>query len=162
MLDLAFGTGRRISAIRQLTYADLLLNEGPHGSIKWPARTDKPGFESVAPISPLVRAALDRIRQAQPGIAARPLCPDPRDPARPIPKHRPEGWLRQAEILAGLEKQEGTSLSPACVRKLVGDGSMGGYYERDDHEMMELWAVAVQETREILAHGWTTVTAQLG
>ncbi len=44
--------------------------------------------------------------------------------------------------------------SPSRIRKLLGDGSMGGYYERDDSEMMDLWAVAVQETRAILDGGW--------
>ena len=43
---------------------------------------------------------------------------------------------------------------PARLRKRLGDGSMGGYYERDDAEMMDLWAVAVQETREVLSTGW--------
>ena len=85
MLDLAHGTGRRISAIHQLTYADLLLNEGPHGSIRWPADTDKLGYESVAPISPLVRAALELIRQERTGIGTRPLFPDPKDQTTPIP-----------------------------------------------------------------------------
>ena len=107
LLDLAYGTGRRISAIRQLTYADLLLTQGPHGSIRWPAATDKLGHESVVPFSPLVRAALDCIRQERPGIGSRPLFPDPKDATRAIPKYRLEAWLRQAEKLAGLEKQEG-------------------------------------------------------
>ena len=44
--------------------------------------------------------------------------------------------------------------SPAKIRKLLGDGSMGGYYHRDDREMMELWAVAVQEARAALESGW--------
>lgn len=45
--------------------------------------------------------------------------------------------------------------NPSKVRKLLGDGSMGGYYHRDDHEMMELWAVAVQEARAALENGWS-------
>ena len=45
-------------------------------------------------------------------------------------------------------------ISPTKVRRLLGDGSMGGYYQRDDVEMMELWAVAVQEARAALASGW--------
>jgi creatinine amidohydrolase len=46
-------------------------------------------------------------------------------------------------------------VGPGRVRKRLGDGSMGGYYERDDPEMMQLWAVAVQEVRAALASGWT-------
>ena len=59
-------------------------------------------------VSPLVRATLDRIRQQRPGIGALPLFPDLKDPTVAIPKHKPEDWLRQAEKLAGLEKQDGS------------------------------------------------------
>jgi creatinine amidohydrolase len=47
-------------------------------------------------------------------------------------------------------------VNPSRLRKRLGDGTMGGYYERDDSEMMELWAVAVQETREQLSTGWAS------
>ena len=46
LLDLAVATGRRISAICALTYADLRLTRtdtAPHGAIRWPASTDKSG-----------------------------------------------------------------------------------------------------------------------
>jgi creatinine amidohydrolase len=45
-------------------------------------------------------------------------------------------------------------IGPSRVRRMLGDGSMGGYYERDDSEMMQLWAVVVQETRALLESGW--------
>jgi creatinine amidohydrolase len=45
-------------------------------------------------------------------------------------------------------------INPTRVRRMLGDGCMGGYYERDDAEMMQLWAVVVQETRAILESGW--------
>ena len=48
----------------------------------------------------------------------------------------------------------GADLEPARVRRMLGDGSMGGYYERDDAEMMQLGAVMVQETRAVLDAGW--------
>ena len=44
---------------------------------------------------------------------------------------------------------------PDRVRKLLGEGSMGGYFQRDDHELLELWAVAVQEVRVVLEGGWS-------
>lgn len=47
---------------------------------------------------------------------------------------------------------------PTRIRKTLGDGSTGGWYERDDREMMELWAVAVQEARAALESGWTSLT----
>jgi creatinine amidohydrolase len=48
----------------------------------------------------------------------------------------------------------GDDLTPARFREVLGDGQMGGFYERPDEEMMALWAVAVEETREVLAERW--------
>ena len=52
------------------------------------------------------------------------------------------------------ESLRGEDLSPARFREILGDGSMGGFYERSDEEMQALWSVAVEETREVLAGGW--------
>ncbi len=45
--------------------------------------------------------------------------------------------------------------NPAQVRMLVGDGNFHGRYERSDNEMMALWQVAVEETRELIDGGWS-------
>jgi creatinine amidohydrolase len=45
-------------------------------------------------------------------------------------------------------------LDPAGVRKYLGDGNFGGYYERPDSEMQQIWDVAVLETRALLGEGW--------
>ena len=45
-------------------------------------------------------------------------------------------------------------LDPAGVRKLLGDGNFGGYYERSDDEMQAIWDIAVFETRALLEEGW--------
>jgi len=68
-------------------------------------------------------------------------------------------WTR----LPGREPQEGEkpmidlerlrSLPPFEVRLLLDDGNYGGRYQRDDTEMLEIWEVAVQETRALL-EGW--------
>jgi creatinine amidohydrolase len=69
-------------------------------------------------------------------------------------------WTRLPDAAAPDEQKRPIELdlsidaSPSRVRKLLGDGSTGGYYERDDTEMMQLWAVAVQETRALLEGGW--------
>jgi creatinine amidohydrolase len=42
------------------------------------------------------------------------------------------------------------TLPPFEVRLLLEDGSLGGRYQRDDSEMLEIWNVAVQETRALL------------
>jgi creatinine amidohydrolase len=39
---------------------------------------------------------------------------------------------------------------PKGARELLGDGNFGGYYEKPDAVMDELWSVAVAETRELL------------
>jgi creatinine amidohydrolase len=43
---------------------------------------------------------------------------------------------------------------PAEVREIIGDGSLGGDYERPDEEMLRVWAIGVEETRERLERGW--------
>ena len=46
------------------------------------------------------------------------------------------------------------TLAPEAVRETLGDGNFGGRYQRDDAEMVTLWAVAVAETRAAMADGW--------
>ena len=42
------------------------------------------------------------------------------------------------------------ALTPFEVRTLIDDGNFGGRYQRDDTEMLEIWNVAVLETRALL------------
>lgn len=42
------------------------------------------------------------------------------------------------------------ALPPFEVRLMLDDGNFGGRYQRDDSEMLELWQVAVLETRSLL------------
>jgi integrase len=116
LLDIVNGTGRRISAVCQLRYHDLRLAEGPYGSIRWPADTDKQGRETVVPMSPQVRRAIDRCTQDRPGIGSAPLFPSSKDPAEPMTRHLADKWLREGEQLAGLVPQKG-SLWHAYRRK---------------------------------------------
>ncbi len=44
--------------------------------------------------------------------------------------------------------------SPAEVRELLGDGNYGGAYAKPDQDMLALWAVGVEETREALEGPW--------
>jgi creatinine amidohydrolase len=44
--------------------------------------------------------------------------------------------------------------SAADVRRHIGDGNFGGYYQRSDEEMAALWEVAVVETRALIAQAW--------
>jgi creatinine amidohydrolase len=45
-------------------------------------------------------------------------------------------------------------LDPGARRTLLGDGNFGGRYQRDDAELMQMWQVAVEETRAVIAEGW--------
>jgi creatinine amidohydrolase len=45
-------------------------------------------------------------------------------------------------------------LDPAEVRELLGDGSLGGLYERSDEDVLRVWAAGVAEVRDLIEHGW--------
>jgi integrase len=116
LLDIVNGTGRRIRAICELRYDDIRLNDGRFGTIRWPAETDKTGHETVVPISPPVRNAIERVLRDRPGIGRAPLFPSPRFPEQPISRHLADAWLRRAEQLSGLAPLTG-SLWHAYRRK---------------------------------------------
>lgn len=116
VFDITHGTGRRLSAVLKLRYEDLKLAEGPYGAVRWPAATDKTGRETVVPIGPDVRAALDRIISERPGIGAAYLFPAPGDATKPVARDLASKWLKRAEEKAGLEKLDG-SLWHAYRRK---------------------------------------------
>jgi len=46
------------------------------------------------------------------------------------------------------------SRTPDAARLMLGDGNFGGVYQRPDEEMLDIWAEAVQETRDIMQDGW--------
>jgi integrase len=68
--DIVNGTVRQISAVCQLRYEDLRLEQKPYGAIRWPAATDKQGKESTIPIRAEVRRALAQILAERPGLGA--------------------------------------------------------------------------------------------
>jgi site-specific recombinase XerD len=116
LLDIVNGTGRRVSAVLDLHYEDLRLDEGPDGAIQWRADSDKMGKAWVAPINAQVRGALDRILRERPGIGRAYLFPSPRTARQPVSKDLASSWLKRAEKLAKVPKMEG-SLWHAYRRK---------------------------------------------
>jgi creatinine amidohydrolase len=46
------------------------------------------------------------------------------------------------------------ALDPADVRTMLGDGSLGGLYQRPDDEALRVWQAGVDEVRAVLEHGW--------
>jgi creatinine amidohydrolase len=47
------------------------------------------------------------------------------------------------------------SREPAEIRRVLGDGCLGGWYERGDDEVLAIWNAGVAEVRELLETGWT-------
>ncbi len=160
------GTGRRLSAVCQLTYADLQLDSYHHGAIRWPAATDKTGRESVVPMAPEVRAAVDRILRERPGIGSAPLFPSCSDASLPVSRHLADKWLRAAEVLAGLEPQEGSlwhayrrgwatcrkhlpAVDVAAVGGWAGPHTLQLVYQKADPETMLQVVLGGNELREV-------------
>ena len=69
-------------------------------------------------------------------------------------------WTRLANVTMPTERKAVTdlealsTLNPDKTRQVLGDGNMGGYYQRDDQEMLAIWRVAVTETLALLEGGW--------
>jgi creatinine amidohydrolase len=45
-------------------------------------------------------------------------------------------------------------LDPREVRELLGDGSLGGAYERPEADVLRVWTAGVEEVRALLQDGW--------
>jgi creatinine amidohydrolase len=45
-------------------------------------------------------------------------------------------------------------LDPQSLRDYLKDGNYGGYYQRQDEEMMKIWRAGVEETRQLLTEAW--------
>jgi len=71
-----------------------------------------------------------------------------------FPWTRPPGQKFPDERRAMVDLEKLRASNPAEARKLLGDGNYGGYHVRDDAEMMELWRVAVAETRAAIEGPW--------
>jgi integrase len=103
-LVVAEGTGRRISAWRNLQWDDVDLQEG---TIRWRAEHDKSGFEDVRPMSQAVQEALRDTRRRQKSIGSAPVFPAPKDPTKPCDRHLLDNWLRRAYKLAKVKPEPG-------------------------------------------------------
>lgn len=70
-------------------------------------------------------------------------------------------WTRVAtatpptEHKASVDLSGRENLTPEEFRERLGDGSFGGWYERPDEEMHEIWRLGVEETRALLDGGWS-------
>jgi hypothetical protein len=119
ILTIVNGTGRRIMAVIQLRFQDLVLaktKDAPHGAVQWPGETDKMGKAWAAPISARVREVIDTILSERPGVGSLPLFPSSDDPTKVVSRYIADRWLTTAEKLAGVPKHRG-SLWHAYRRK---------------------------------------------
>lgn len=57
-------------------------------------------------------------------------------------------WTEGEKPMVDVEQLR--ALPPFEVRLMLDDGNFGGRYQRDDNEMLEIWEVAVRETRTLL------------
>ncbi len=69
-------------------------------------------------------------------------------------------WTRLPDVAMPEARKAVTSLetlatlNPRRTRQLLGDGNMGGLYQRPDEEMLAIWQVAVAETLALLEGDW--------
>lgn len=101
-LIVAEGTGRRISAWRNLRWDDVDLQAG---TIRWRAQYDKQGYEQVVVMTDAVKDALKDARKRQAAIGNAPVFPAPKNPNKPCDRHLLDNWLRRAFKLAGVTQE---------------------------------------------------------
>jgi creatinine amidohydrolase len=71
-------------------------------------------------------------------------------------------WTRLPGVAVPYERKPMTDITrlresdPAEVRQLLGDGSLGGLYERPDEDVLRVWEAGVEEVRDLLANGWSS------
>ena len=69
-------------------------------------------------------------------------------------------WTRLKEVVLPTQMKpmidlaEMRLMDPDKVRKYLGDGNFGGYYQRPDEDMQAIWDVAVDETRALIEGPW--------
>jgi creatinine amidohydrolase len=67
-------------------------------------------------------------------------------------------WTRLANVALPDEQKPSFAntrkLGAKEMREQLGDGNYAGVYQRSDDEMLALWRVGVEETRELLETGW--------
>lgn len=69
-------------------------------------------------------------------------------------------WTRLAGVAVPavakppVDAQRYALLNPRQARELAGDGNFGGSYARSDEDVMQMWRIAVDETRELIEGPW--------
>jgi creatinine amidohydrolase len=69
-------------------------------------------------------------------------------------------WTRLANVIMPHQQKPMSDLEhlrqldSRSLRDYLKDGNYGGYYQRQDEEMMKIWRAGVCETRELLTKAW--------
>jgi creatinine amidohydrolase len=69
-------------------------------------------------------------------------------------------WTRLANVTMPSEQKPMSDLeylrqlNARSLRDYLKDGNYGGYYQREDEEMMKIWRVGVEETQQLLTEAW--------
>jgi integrase len=103
-LVLAFETGHRIGAIRQLRWSDVDFGREV---IRWRVQHDKIGLEHETPMSPAAKSELLAARQLEAAIGDRWLFSDSKDAQAPVSAPIIQVWWDRAERLAQLPPERG-------------------------------------------------------
>jgi creatinine amidohydrolase len=72
-----------------------------------------------------------------------------------FPWTRLEGVELPGERKPMTDVDEMRRLEPVAVRELLGDGSLGGVYERPDEDVLRVWRAGVEEVRDVIERGWS-------
>jgi integrase len=178
VLDLLWETGHRLGAVLGLRWQDVLFEpkeaaelarelesdvgwtdeEFPLGGVHFYAgrRANNKSFPHVRPMTPVVRAALERARQHAAAIAGAWIFADPADATKPLDRWRLTAWLRAAEAKAKLPHLKGGAFHPfrrawATRKKHFADvdaALVGGW--RDVETMHRSYVKSDVETRRAI------------
>ena len=71
-----------------------------------------------------------------------------------FPWTRITGDLAPKEAKPMIDSEKLRLMAPDAARAYLGDGNFGGLYRRPDEEMLAIWKIAVDETRDLIEKGW--------
>lgn len=113
LLVLCGWTGRRLSSVLGLTWADIQFQRR---KIKWRAELDKKRAGWLGPLPTVVADALEEHRARSGSRAGDLVFQSSHDPKVPISRHTAADWLKRAYRMTGIDKEPG-SLWHALRRK---------------------------------------------
>lgn len=152
----AEGTGRRISAWRNLRWDDVDFQSS---TLHWRAETDKEGYEQVVPMGEAVKDALAVARKAQGAIGNTPVFPAPKDSSKPCSRHLFDSWLRKAFEFEGITPEPHGMWHPlrrkwATERKgyPVKDVAFAGGWRTERTMLSSYQQVDAETVRQVVLH----------